>query len=243
MNRKSVLGIGIDALLLNEAVDKIVEYMDCGMAHQIVTANPEIIMKALEDAEYADIVARASLVTGDGSGVVWAAKTLGTPLPERVTGIDLLNAVLPKLVSKRYGLYLLGGKPGVVEKAALEMQRAFPGLEIVGMYHGYFASEDEKNVIDDIIKCKPRVLAVGMGAPRQEKWLAMHLPELCVPVGIGIGGSLDVWAGEVKRAPDWIRKLSLEWLYRMIRQPVRFKRVLAIPRFMYMVKKESCKRK
>lgn len=243
LNRIDILGIRIDALTLQESVGRIVEYMASGTPHQIVTANPEIIMKALDDAEYRGILSQASLVTGDGSGVVWAAQTLRTPLPERVTGIDLLNSVLPRLVEKNYGIYLLGGAPGTVEKAAAQMQQAFPGLVIAGKHHGYLTAEDEKNVIGDIIKSKPHILAIGMGAPRQEKWLAAHLDELGIPVGIGIGGSLDVWAGEVKRAPGWIRKISFEWLYRMIRQPARFKRAWAIPHFMYRVKKESLKRK
>lgn len=243
MNRTEILGIGIDPLTLEDAVAKIQRYIASGEPHQIVTANPEIIMKAVDDKAYGLILAQADMVTGDGSGVVWAARTLGKPLPARVTGIDLLNAVLPMLAQTGGSIYLLGGKPGIPEKAASQMQKAFPGLKIAGMQHGYFNAQDEKNVIDDIIKCKPQFLAVGMGAPRQEKWLAEHLQNLAVPVGIGIGGSLDVWAGEVKRAPEWIQKISLEWLYRMICQPARFKRAWAIPRFMCNVKKESLKRK
>lgn len=239
MEKVKILGIDVHRLTLQQALEKIIEFIEQGRPRIVVTANPEIIMRAQIDGEFARILAEAALVTGDGTGVVWASRRLGNPLPERVTGIELLNCLLPIAAQKQYRIYLLGAAPGVAERAARRMENAVSGLTIVGTHHGYLNPELEDRVVADIKEKRPHLLFVAMGAPRQEKWIASHLDELGVPVSIGVGGSLDVWAGEVDRAPVWMQKHGLEWLYRIWRQPARLKRAAVIPKFVLAVLKEG----
>lgn len=207
-----------------------------GRPRHVVTANAEIIMLASTDDELARIIDRADLVTGDGAGVVWAASLLGDTLPERVTGIDLAEALFAWSGSGGAGFrfFFLGAKPGVAEAAAKAIQTRFPRVRVAGWRHGYFGlgSSEERSVIDAVKSAGPDVLLVAMGAPRQEKWIAANLRELGAQVAIGVGGSFDVWAGVARRAPGWVQTLNLEWAYRLAKEPARMKRAGALPRFM-----------
>lgn len=236
LQKVKILGIGIHKVDLQGAVGIVEEFIAEGSPHLVVTANSEFVMMAQEDEEFRHILEEAHLVTPDGVGVVWAAKHLGEPLTQRVTGIDLLNNLLPVAQKKGYRIFLLGGKPGVAEKAGKEMKKSFPDLKIVGTHHGYLRDPGaEQEAIAQIMEGNPQILFVAMGAPTQEKWAWKHMKELGVPVSIGIGGSLDVWAGNVKRAPQWMQNAGLEWFYRLAKQPSRFVRMLALPRFVMMV--------
>lgn len=233
-DRLNVLGVGVDTYNFCEATDFLVDALDGDNMTTVFTPNSEIILYAYKNPEYADILNGGSLITPDGIGVVYASKILGRPLRERVSGFDLANSLLKKVAPQNKTLYLFGGKPGVAEMASEKIKELYPGIEIVGISDGYFDAEKEKAIIDDINEKHPDILFVCLGFPKQENWISAH-PDLNVKVAMGIGGSLDVFAGEVKRAPEIFQKLGLEWLYRLLKQPSRFIRMLALPKFGFTV--------
>lgn len=233
--RQQILGVAFDGLTLTEAVARIEALITHpGQAPaQVITANPEMVMLARQDPEMAGILAAGELVTPDGIGIVLAARILGCPLPQRVTGIDLAQQLFSL---GKYTVYFLGARPGVAEEAAKRLQVVYPGLQVVGWHDGYF--QDDQEVIADINRSRPDILLVAMGMGRQEKWFWQHRQSLQVKVGIGVGGCFDVWAGRVKRAPLIFQRLGLEWLYRLLKEPWRYKRMLALPKFLYLAVKE-----
>lgn len=235
----TILGIPIDRVDQAQALRIMQDYIDSGKPHYIVTANAEIIYQASQDAIMRQVVCGADLVTADGSGVVWASKYIGQPLSERVTGIDLVHAICQTSQTAGWRIYILGAAPGIAQQAADKLCQQYPACQIVGVQHGYFKAEEEPRIVEQIRQAKPDVLLVAMGAPRQELWITKHQDALQIPVAMGIGGSLDVISGNLKRAPQWMQKLSLEWLYRLLIQPSRFKRVLALPKFVLAVRKEQ----
>ena len=237
--RLEILGVGIDKVNSQQALEKIGAFIASGQPHQIVTANAEIIYQASKNEKMRHVINNAQMVTADGSGVVWASRQLGEPLEQRVTGIDLVNSICEQSAKDKWKIYILGSAPGVAAAAAVNIRNKFPGCNIVGTHHGYFNAKEEKQILAELEQLKPDVLFVALGAPKQEYWIACHLAELGIPVGMGIGGSMDVLSGNVKRAPKWMQKMSLEWLYRLLIQPTRFKRVLALPKFMLAVKKQA----
>lgn len=234
--RVRVLGIPVDAITMEEAVGRVFEFVKEGRPHMVVTPDASALVRAQEDEELRRIMEEADLVIPDGVGVVFAGRLLDLPLVERVPGVELAERVCE--VASREGLriFLLGAEPGVAEEAARRLTERFPGLRVVGTYHGYFSPEEEREVVERIKRARPDILFVAMGVPKQEKWMRRHLAELGVPVCIGVGGTLDVFAGRVKRAPLWVRRIGLEWLYRTLLQPrKRARRLLAIPRLLGMV--------
>ena len=222
---------------MDEAVSIIHSWMIEAAHHQVVTVGTEMIMAAQENKNFAEIINKADLVVPDTSGVLWAAKRLGVTLPEKVAGIDLIGRLLVLAAKDRIPVFLLGGKPGIDELAAKEMIRRYPALLIAGTHDGYFKpeSDEEKKVLYSIRASSAKLLLVGMGFPRQEEWLACHLKAIGVSVGIGVGGSFDVFAGVLKRAPGWMIRLHIEWLFRLFQEPKRWRRMLAIPMFMLKV--------
>ncbi len=237
--RLEILGIGIDCIDSNEALRQIGQFIASGTPHQIVTANAEIIYQASKNEKMKNVINAAQMVTADGSGVVWASRQLGQPLAQRVTGIDLVNSICEQSAKDKWKIYILGSAPGVADTAANNIRDRFPGCNIVGTHHGYFNEQEEAQIIAELEQLQPDVLFVALGAPKQEYWIADHIQQLNIPVAMGIGGSMDVLSGNVKRAPKWMQKMSLEWLYRLLIQPTRFKRVLALPKFMLAVKKQA----
>lgn len=237
--RLEILGIGIDRIDSNEALRQIGQFIASGTPHQIVTANAEIIYQASKNEKMKDVINAAQMVTADGSGVVWASRQLGQPLAQRVTGIDLVNSICEQSAKDKWKIYILGSAPGVADTAANNIRDKFPGCNIVGTHHGYFNEQEEARIIAELEQLQPDVLFVALGAPKQEYWIADHIQQLNIPVAMGIGGSMDVLSGNVRRAPKWMQKMSLEWLYRLLIQPTRFKRVLALPKFMLAVKKQA----
>ena len=241
--RLEILGVGVDRVTSDEALERIgtfiAEGREKGTTHQVVTANAEIIYRASKNEDMKAIINQAQMVTADGSGVVWASKQLGEPLADRVTGIDLVNSICAASAQYGWKLYILGSAPGVADTAAKNICEKYSGCNIIGTHHGYFDAQEEQNILAELRELKPDVLFVALGAPRQEYWIAEHIKALGIPVGMGIGGSMDVLSGNVKRAPEWMQKMSLEWLYRFLIQPTRFKRMLALPKFMLAVKKQK----
>ncbi len=234
-----VLGIHIDTLTMDGTLDRVRQFIADGSVRRIVTANPEMIYASQFDDKLKHLINSADIVTPDGEGVVWAARLLGFPIQERVTGIDLLLAILPIAAQSGWRLFFLGGAPGVAHTAAKRVMEQHPGLK-VKHHHGYFSGiEEEGQVIEQIKSFKPHLLFVGLGAPRQEFWIAEHCSELAVPVSVGVGGSFDVLSGGVKRAPVLAQKLKLEWLVRLIRQPRRIKRQLVLPKFVFRVLRQK----
>jgi N-acetylglucosaminyldiphosphoundecaprenol N-acetyl-beta-D-mannosaminyltransferase len=229
MGKTEILGVLFDDVGLNEAAVKALDTALSGKGY-IVTPNPEIVWLCRKNEKAKRAVNKASLVVPDGIGVVYASRILKRPLAERVPGFDLATALLPLLVEKGLSLFLLGAKPGIAEKAAEKIKADVPGINIAGTNDGYF--KDSGPVIDKINASKADVVFVCMGAPYQELWMEENLPKTNAKLMMGLGGSLDVFAGEVNRAPDvWI-KLNLEWLYRALTQPSRAKRLLMLPEFL-----------
>lgn len=234
--RAEVLGIKIDDYAMQETVMQIKEAIGKKAQTWVVTANPELIFAAGADARLKQLINRAQLVTPDGVGVVWAAKRLGHPVPERVTGIDLLEALFPVAAKKKWRVFFLGSKPGVAERAAGKVAEQYPGV-VWQAQHGYFQIAEQPEILERIREFKPDLLLVGLGAPRQEFWIASHLD--LATVSIGVGGSFDALAGLNKRAPQWIRDIHLEWLYRLLKQPQRLRRQMVLPKFAWRVIKQG----
>lgn len=237
--RQPILGVAFDQLTLISAVERIKALIagDRQAPALVITANPEMVMLARQDEEMARILAAGDLVTADGIGIVLAARIMGCPLPQRVTGIDLAQMLFSQ---EQYSFYFLGARPGVAEAAVASLQATYPGLKIVGWHHGYF--QDDEKVIAEINRAQPDILLVAMGMGRQEKWFWKNRHRLQVKVGIGVGGCFDVWAGRVRRAPIWLQKLGLEWFYRLIKEPWRYKRMLVLPEFLLLALKERLAR-
>ncbi|MGI1657420.1 MAG: WecB/TagA/CpsF family glycosyltransferase [Desulfitobacterium sp.] len=234
--KADILGVKVDRETMAETLLKLQEAVNSHQAMQVVTANPELIYGAGKDARLKQLINSAQIVTPDGVGVVWAAKRLGYPVEERVTGIDLVEALLPVAAEKQWRIFFLGSQPGVAERAAQKAAERYPGFQWQAA-HGYFSREEEQGLVEQIRSFKPDLLLVGLGAPRQEFWMFSHLD--LDTISIGVGGSFDALAGINKRAPRWIQDIHLEWLYRLIRQPSRIKRQLVLPRFAWRVIRSS----
>ncbi|WP_040683447.1 WecB/TagA/CpsF family glycosyltransferase [Thermosinus carboxydivorans] len=234
--RINILNVPIDVVTMKEALTVIEGFIaDKSSSHLVATANAEMVMMAQSDKELANILRQADLVVPDGAGIVWAARYHGYKMPERVAGFDLAQAILARAATTGYRIFLLGGAPGIAARAKAVAESRYPGVNIVGTYHGFFQAADEAALLADIRARRPDVIFVALGVPKQEKWLWQHRKELSVPVAIGVGGTFDVMAGTVRRAPVWMQRAGLEWLYRLMSQPQRAVRMLALPRFVYRV--------
>lgn len=235
MKRLNILGVHIDKVTKDEALSVFEKLLKTDECQMIITPNSEIVMSATKDNQLRDIINDADMVIPDGIGLVYASKILKEPLLERVTGIDFLETALNYLNENKGSIYLLGSKPGISEKAADKMKEKYPDLVIAGAQHGYFKEADEEKVIQMINDAAPDLLCVALGSPKQEKIVKKYQSKLKAKVTVGIGGSLDVWAGELKRAPKFYQDNGLEWLYRLIQQPSRYKRMAALPVFILKV--------
>lgn len=233
--RVNILGVDVDAVTMAEAVDVVRRAMDTRAGVMVATANAEMLMRATHDEELRRILNASALVVPDGAGTVWAARHLGHAMPERVAGYDLAQELLRCAPAEGRRVYFFGSAPGVAEKAKAKAEQLYPGIEIVGVRNGFFSPADNAAIIAEIRAARPDLLLVALGVPKQEKWIAAHLAELDVPVAIGVGGTLDVMAGVMKRAPLWMQRAKLEWLFRGLMQPKRAGRLLALPKFVLKV--------
>ena len=230
----SVLGVGIDSVTMQQAVAIVDGFVRARTAALVATANAEMVMLAQQDQELFSILNNAELTLADGAGVVWAARRLGSGVPERVAGYDLTQQLLQNAAKTGYKIFWLGAAPGVAEAAAAKAAEKYPGLATVGVHDGFFDCDD--GAIRRLIRdSQADILLCALGVPKQEKWLNQYRHELQVPVMIGVGGTFDVMAGKAKRAPVWMQRAGLEWSYRLLRQPSRFVRMLALPRFVARV--------
>ncbi len=235
-----VMGVQFDNVTMEEAIEWTAALLKTPGADYCVTPNAEIVYEAMQDASFARLLNEAALVLPDGAGVVLGSKILGTPLKGKVAGIEFADALMGYLAENGKTLYLLGGKPGIAELAAENLQKKHPGLMVCGTADGYF--KEEQAVVEKINAAKPEVLFVCLGAPKQEKFMKAHQKELEVKFMIGLGGSLDGFAGTVKRAPRWMIRLNLEWLYRLIKEPWRLGRMMRLPKFVLACKRYARKR-
>ena len=236
--KTELLGLRFDALTLAEAVAAADALLRAGRGGVIVTANPETLLAARRDGRVLAAVNGASLVLADGVGDLLAARLLKKRLPERVCGADLVPALLQRHAARGGSVFLYGGRAGVVARAAARLRSAYPGLRVVGWEHGYLS--DESALIKALERLRPELLLVGLGVPRQELWMAENR-ERCGAVMIGVGGLLDLFAGDVRRAPQIWQRAGLEWLYRLMLQPRRLTRVLRLPRLLLLAAAERLK--
>lgn len=234
-----VLGVKFNNVTHLEAVNILMNFLKDDKCRMVFTPNPEIVMEAKKDKEFMKILNSADLVVPDGIGVVIASKLTKEKLKERVAGYDLIQGLFSEIKDKDYTVCFFGGAPGVAEDAKRKMENIYKGLKIIDVFDGYFDKKKEKLILDNIKNKKPDILLVGLGAPKQEKWIYSHRDELPVKICAGVGGSFDGMSGNVKRAPDFFIKLGLEWFYRLLRQPSRFFRMMKLPLFLLAVIKEK----
>lgn len=235
----NILGVNIDKITAKSALDRAEEFVKSDGVSVIYTPNPEIVMAAYEDEEFRSVLNSSDMCVPDGIGVVYGAKIIGEPVPERVPGFELCLGLLERMGSFGGSVFMLGSKPGVAEAAAKKLVQKYPGLKIAGTHDGYFKEDDEAEIIEQINTSGADFLMVCLGAPKQEKWIHKYKDTLKVKLCIGAGGSLDVIAGNVKRAPKIFIKLNLEWFYRLCKQPSRIGRFAALPKFILTVMKNK----
>ena len=239
--RIDVMGVGFDSLTMDEAVARARDLMAERRAAYVVTPNPEIVMLCREDPAAMQAVQGADLVLPDGIGVVKGAAMLGTPLKEKTPGIEFAAGLMEKMAERGRSLYLLGAKPGVAEAAAERLQAQYPGLKIAGTHDGYF--KEDAPVVEAIRESGADCVFVCLGAPKQELWMEKNGPATGARLLCGLGGSLDVFAGTVERAPKFWSDHGLEWFYRLCKEPKRIGRMMKLPLFLVHVRQEKGKRK
>lgn len=227
-------GVRISPVSMHEAMDKIEGFIRSGQPHHVVTSDANSILRAQEDDEYAAIVRRAALIAPDGFGVVWGARLMNLPIYERVTGVDMVTGICQRAAKNGFSIYILGSEPGIAATAAEKLAERYPGLRVAGTQHGFWKRDgiSDEEIVQRIHDAKPDVLFVAFGIPAQEKFIAQHFDALKVPVSLGVGGSFDVYSEKLKRAPEYIQRSGLEWIYRVWQEPWRWKRMSYVPRFM-----------
>jgi N-acetylglucosaminyldiphosphoundecaprenol N-acetyl-beta-D-mannosaminyltransferase len=230
-----ILGCRLDPLDSDAAVERILTFARNGGAAQVVTLGTEMVVYAQQDARFREIVNDAALSLCDTVGLLAVARRRGAELRDRVAGVELIEKIASAAAAQSLPVYLLGGAEGVAAEAATALQARHPGLCVAGARSGYFSDDESAKVTAAIAGSGARILFAGMGFPRQEYWLAAHLRETGCGVGIGVGGSFDVIAGRIDRAPQLVRRLGLEWFYRLVREPRRWRRQLALPRFVWLI--------
>ena len=235
LKQVEILGVNVNSLTMAQAVEAVQQFIAEKKVALVATANAEMLMRSTQDEELKDILNQADLVVPDGAGTVWAAGHLGEPMPERVAGFDLAQELMREAPARGDRIYFFGSAPGVADKAKAKAEELYPGIQVVGTRNGFFTEADEPGIIAEIKAARPDILLVALGVPKQEQWLKKHMQELQVPVSIGVGGTLDVMAGVMERAPLWMQKAKLEWLFRGLKQPSRAGRLLALPKFVLKV--------
>jgi N-acetylglucosaminyldiphosphoundecaprenol N-acetyl-beta-D-mannosaminyltransferase len=234
-----VLGLRVHHATMAQAVQAVRRMLGAGGVHQIVTANGAMLVRAAQDDRVRRALNDASLTVADGVGVMLAARILGRPAFPRVPGIELAQEICALAAQEKWRVFLLGAAPGVAAKAAQILRQRHPGLQVVGVMDGYF--RDDAMVIEGIRRARPDLLFVALGFPRQDLWIASHREHLGVPVCMGVGGTLDVLAGRVRRAPRFLQRVGLEWAYRLIQEPRRWRVAISLPLVVALSVKERVK--
>ena len=230
-----LMGVPIHDVTLDETITLIERWIEEGGSHQIATINPEFLMQARTHPSFRAALKRAALCVPDGIGVMWAARLRGARLRERVTGSDIVPRLSREAAQRGWRIFYLGAAPGVAERTAEILQSRHPGLRVAGCYAGSPDPAEAPEIIARVRASQADILFVAYGAPAQDLWLDQYLAQTGAAVGIGVGGSFDFIAGVAKRAPRWIQRLGLEWGYRLLREPWRWRRQLALPHFAWLV--------
>lgn len=234
-NSVKILGVRVDNVTFDQAYKKFIELLEAKACSSIYTPNPEIIMAAHEDEKFNEVITGADLVVPDGIGVIYASRILGLGIKERIPGIELMEKILNYCNITKSSIFIFGGKDPSAQKACENILKQYPNIVVKGHTSGYYDQSKELKVVDMINEAKPDVLFVALGAPKQEMFIHKYKNILNAKVAMGVGGSIDVWAGNTKRAPKLFIKLNLEWLYRILANPTRIKRAFALPKFMVKV--------
>lgn len=235
----SLYGIPVSKLDMKQTVQYLTEAIEQKRPHQVITANPIMLMAALENPNYHRMMQKAELIVPDGTGVVWAANYVGNPVSERVPGYDLMHELMKVGEKRNWKVYLLGASPDVIQACADKLKLLYPGIQIVGVQDGYFGPERDEEIVSAIEAAAPDILLVGRSADTQEPWIAKYKERLGIPIMMGVGGSFDVLSGKLKRAPVAFQKMRLEWFYRLLQEPYRYKRMLVLPQFAVKVIREK----
>lgn len=238
-SRVDILGVAVDRLDMQTALKRLDEFLQSKTPHIVVTADAAGIVQAQSDPEFLNILKEADLVTPDSIGVLWAAKKKGEPIKERVSGVDLTDKLCAMSADKGWRIFLLGSQPGVADLAAEKLRLKHPGCNIVGARHGFFPSESDEVVAQEVAATKPDILLVAMGIPRQEKFIKKTQAMIGASVAMGVGGSLDVFSGKAKRAPKLFQKLKLEWLWRLVLNPSKISKAKFLPKFVMLILKSG----
>lgn len=239
MKSIEILGVKVDQVTYQEALETAKRLLDSAGKHYAVTPNPEIIVAAQKDKEFKEILNGADLSIADGAGLVKLASLTGKKLPERIAGVDFVEGLAGMAEEFGYSMFLLGGEEGVADRAAKKLKETFPKLKITGTFSGNGEEKFDDQSISALQNKKIDMLVIAFGHGKQEKWIKRNLPKLNIKLAIGVGGALDYISGKKKRAPNLMQNLNLEWLYRLIKEPWRIKRQLALPQFVYLVLKEK----
>jgi N-acetylglucosaminyldiphosphoundecaprenol N-acetyl-beta-D-mannosaminyltransferase len=234
-----ILGVRIDSVSYKDLLSFVDNCVASGEPHQIVTVNPEMLVLAQTDPSLARVLDGSDLNVADGVGLTLAARLLGQPLPERVTGSDGLHILAAHCSDRGYRPFLLGAAEGVAKRAAHKLTSCHHELQIAGTFAGSPEPEDEDSIVALIREAMPDLLFVAYGVPAEELWIGRNLQRLGVPVAIGVGGAFDFAAGVTKRAPGWVRRAGLEWIHRLMHEPWRWRRQLALPRFALLILKQK----
>jgi N-acetylglucosaminyldiphosphoundecaprenol N-acetyl-beta-D-mannosaminyltransferase len=235
VDRVEILGCKLDVLDGNEAAARIMTFAREGTGAQVVTLGTEMVVHAQSDERFRNVVNASALSLCDTVGVLSVARRRGADLHERVTGIELVERLCAQAAREELPVYFLGGAEGAAADAAGIMEARFPGLIVAGTRNGFFADDEVADIVAEIRASGAKLLFVGLGSPRQELWLAEHLRETGAGAAVGVGGSFDVLGGRVTRAPRFMRRLGLEWFYRLVKEPRRWRRQLALPYFVWLV--------
>ncbi len=236
MESITLLGVRVDNVTYDDAMARVEFFLRGRSAHQIATVNPEFVVMAQRNAEFRGALNACALNVPDGVGLLWAARRLGTPLKERVTGQELVDRIAAWAAQRAAGrVFFLGAREGVAERAAEKLKEKHRGLQIAGCYAGSPALSEEPGIVERINHSGAQILFVAFGPPAQEVWIARNLSRLNAAMAMGVGGTFDTLAGIVPRAPGWMRNAGFEWTYRLVREPRRLKRQLAIPYFMWLI--------
>jgi N-acetylglucosaminyldiphosphoundecaprenol N-acetyl-beta-D-mannosaminyltransferase len=233
--KRTILGIAVDDVTIDEAVAWVLDHALASPCRQVVTVNPEFIMAAQRNRAFADVLNAADLSVPDGAGLIWAARWLRSPLRQRVAGVDLVDALARQSARRGLRLYFLGAQPGVAAQAACVLAERYAGLIVAGSFAGSPSPGDESAILERVTEASPHVLLVAYGAPQQDLWIARNRARIPAGIAMGVGGSFDFISGRVRRAPGWMQELGLEWLFRLWHEPWRWRRMLALPRFVWAI--------
>lgn len=241
-SKVTILGIPFDNMTRKEFLKRLYERLNSQQKTFLVTANPEIVMYARDNRDYYDLLMQADYIAPDGIGIVKASHKLGTPIKERVPGFELMLGLLEIADLEKKNVYFIGAKEETIELTIEKVREKWPNINIVGYHHGYFDHEDP-GMIERVKNTSPDIIFVAFGFPRQEKWISAYLSQVSHGIAVGVGGSFDVLSGKTKRAPGFVQSFHIEWLYRLIKQPSRYKRMSVLPKFLQEVYKQGKKDK